>query len=352
MRFVTMIEEAMRAGLTFAIILGGVPLVLCLVLPWSWWLIHLVFRVRPRGLDLQVMATVAHVVEAGQAPVTACLRMLSFLPANMRRRVRRMMDETAEASLPTFLAVCGTTGLLPQRLARLAQAAALLGPEIAVRWLATAGRRPQFSARTQRLAMLMVGVLVALAGIMTFLSVIIFPRLVTSTQGLKVHSVLLDVYSTGITGPVLVPVVLFCLLPVLVWTILERWRSRAVEGHLRLYLVAEAVRCGASEATLATALQVLCPHQSARLKAAGGAGDLPGVMAAVGLGTTPTGQLEHAVRCAERLAWRRTRHLSALVEVGLPMLTAVAVGTMATGIWQILTNLLVAINAQMEQAPW
>jgi len=25
---------------------------------------------------------------------------------------------------------------------------------------------------------------------------------------------------------------------------------------------------------------------------------------------------------------------------------------MATGIWQILTNLLVAINAQMEQAPW
>jgi len=34
------------------------------------------------------------------------------------------------------------------------------------------------------------------------------------------------------------------------------------------------------------------------------------------------------------------------------MLTAVAVGTMATGIWQILTNLLVAINAQMEQAPW
>ncbi len=348
MRLLDQISDGLMHGLTFAMLLGGIPLVVCLVLPWLWWLLLVASRSRPRGMNQQVLVALVQGVDRTQAPGVACQRLRASLPTPWRRRVERLELDPTAVSWAGLLA----SGVLPQRLARLAHAAFALGPEAARCWLTTASRLAQIPARGERVARVMMGGMVALGGILIFLWLHILPKFMYLRRELELQSTLLDLAATGSPTSALLVIIPLCLSPMLVWFILERWRWRAVDGHLRLHLVAEAVRLGRNEAALAKALHVACPRQSASLEKAGSAGDLARVTAAVGLGPITMGQLGHAVMVSERRVQRRTRIMAALIEMVLPMLTALVVGVVVTDLWRIMTSLMVGIHAQMENAPW
>jgi len=347
------VKEAMQYFLPLGGVLGGATLVLCIILPWAWWLVRLLPCWRPRAVATAVLAGFGEMLDRGGPAGHSLLRLATSLPLPWCLRARQVAAKaSAGAPLPDLIGECADWGLLPARVARLARAAVSLGPDVAGRWLARAGTMPVLPARTLRLAVLMVGILAALGFIMTFMVIFMFPKFEQIFRELGATLPPLVVTLTEFArsvGPFAIPLaILASITPPLVWSLIELWRWRAVERWLLMHLVGEAVRAGVTEAALAHSLAPLRPAQASRLQSAGDAGDLPRLTGLLGLGRLTPAVIPARLARVGRLAAWRTSLMATLIELVLPLLTALVVGILVIAVWQALISLIIVLNAVLE----
>jgi len=328
------------------LLLGGVMTVGIWAFQVLRALVALVMPHAPVAVVRAVATTVAGAITTGRDVSAALGTVAPHLPVPYAGRARAAARTLTDDPGAGIVATLVRHRLIPTALARSGLAAEQLGATALTRWCGTLAARPDAAAALLQPLALYGSLGLAMGVLLAFFQSVILPKYVQIARELGL--------STAIDGRLAwiraLPNPADCVLVVLVVITLVaagigRWRWRALRRQLAGETILAGVASGACEGEIAAAFADATADAAAVSPAtsAGGAGDFTALAAAAGWPgiADPTALAAELARIDERDRLRRIR-LRIALQILLPLILAVPVWLIASGLFASLLNILYA----------
>jgi hypothetical protein len=345
---------AAESGRTGAVVMFGL-LLLCGVMMGGVWavqvlraLLALLLPFPPVAVVRSVATTVAGAITAGRDVSAALATVAPHLPLPHAGRARAAARTLTADPGAGIVATLVRQHLIPNALTRSGLAAEQLGAAALTRWCGSLAGRPDAAATLLHPLALYGSVGLAMGVLLQFFQIIILPKYVQISRELGVSIDGRLGWVQALPNPDVCLYAVMGLITVAA-VFIGAWRWRALRRLLAAETILAGVASGASEGEIAAAFNDAAaagPAGSAAVSAAtaaGAAGDFTALAAAAGWPgvADPTALAAALARVDERDRLRRIR-LRIALQILLPLILAVPVWLIASGLFASLLNILYA----------